>query len=98
MTSRSPAQCRQRWAGLCNPNKEKRAWSTAENKRLHELASKLEREKLIEEKRTVKEINTRIEKDKRDMIESFSKFWDDQIKMTKERIEVEKQNRKCKYL
>jgi hypothetical protein len=37
MASRSPAQCRQRWAGLCNPNKEKRAWSTAENKRLHEL-------------------------------------------------------------
>jgi myb proto-oncogene protein len=37
MTSRSPAQCRQRWAGLCNPNKEKRAWSTEENARLHEL-------------------------------------------------------------
>ena len=37
MTSRSPAQCRQRWAGLCNPNKEKRAWSTEENKLLHEL-------------------------------------------------------------
>ena len=37
MTSRSPAQCRQRWAGLCNPNKEKRAWSSEENTRLGEL-------------------------------------------------------------
>ena len=37
MTSRSPAQCRQRWAGLCNPNKEKRAWSAEENTRLGEL-------------------------------------------------------------
>ena len=37
MTSRSPAQCRQRWAGLCNPNKEKRAWSVTENTRLGEL-------------------------------------------------------------
>ena len=37
MASRSPAQCRQRWAGLCNPNKEKRAWSTEENGRLGKL-------------------------------------------------------------
>ena len=37
MKTRSPAQCRQRWAGLCNPNKEKRAWSTEENTRLGEL-------------------------------------------------------------
>jgi hypothetical protein len=64
------------------------------NKRLQELASKLEREKLIEEKKTVKDFNYRIDKDKKNMIESFSKFWDDQIKLTKERIEEEKLNRK----
>ena len=63
------------------------------NKRLKELASKLEREKIIEEKKIIKEFNFRIEKDKKDMIESFSKFWDDQIKMTKERITEEKINR-----
>jgi myb proto-oncogene protein len=37
MERRSPAQCRQRWAGLCNPNKVKRSWSKEENARLHEL-------------------------------------------------------------
>lgn len=70
------------------------AMQTKINKRLRELASKLEKEKLIEEKKMIKEFNKRIEKDKRDMIESFSKFWDDQIKMTKESIQEEKLNRK----
>ena len=37
MERRSPAQCRQRWAGLCNPNKVKRSWSKEENGRLHQL-------------------------------------------------------------
>jgi hypothetical protein len=34
MPRRSAAQCRQRWAGLCSPNKAKRAWSGDEDKQL----------------------------------------------------------------
>jgi hypothetical protein len=34
MPSRSAAQCRQRWAGLCRPNKAKRAWTSSEDKQL----------------------------------------------------------------
>jgi len=37
MISRSQAQCRQRWALLCNPNKQKRTWSSEENTKLGEL-------------------------------------------------------------
>jgi myb proto-oncogene protein len=37
MISRSQAQCRQRWALLCNPNKQKRTWSREENTKLGEL-------------------------------------------------------------
>ena len=37
MDRRSPAQCRQRWAGLSNPNKVKRSWSKEENNHLNEL-------------------------------------------------------------
>lgn len=32
---RSAAQCRQRWAGLCCPNKTKRAWTKDEDAKLH---------------------------------------------------------------
>ena len=40
MDRRSPAQCRQRWAGLSNPNKVKRSWSKEENAHLNELVDK----------------------------------------------------------
>ena len=40
MDRRSPAQCRQRWAGLSNPNKVKRSWSKEENSHLNELVDK----------------------------------------------------------
>lgn len=34
MRNRSAAQCRQRWAGLCSPNKSKRAWTAQEDEQL----------------------------------------------------------------
>ena len=34
MPRRSASQCRQRWAGLCSPNKAKRAWTHYEDKQL----------------------------------------------------------------
>lgn len=64
------------------------------NRRLQELASKLEKEKIIEEKKQMKEFSSHIAREKKDMLEAFTKFWDDQIKMTKERIEEEKMARK----
>ena len=35
--NRSAAQCRQRWAGLCCPNKTKRAWAKDEDMKLHKF-------------------------------------------------------------
>lgn len=35
--NRSAAQCRQRWAGLCCPNKTKRAWTAEEDEQLHKF-------------------------------------------------------------
>jgi hypothetical protein len=64
------------------------------NRRLQELACKLEKEKIIEEKRQLKAFNSKIENDKKKMIEAFTKFWDDQIKMTKERVSEEKLKRR----
>ena len=64
------------------------------NRRLQELASKLEKEKIIEEKKQMKEFNSQISREKKDMLDAFTKFWDDQIKMTKERVEEEKQARR----
>tara|TARA_B100000780_G_C21054273_1_gene423487 strand:- start:431 stop:907 length:477 start_codon:yes stop_codon:yes gene_type:complete len=34
MPRRTAAQCRQRWAGLCSPNKAKRAWTKSEDTQL----------------------------------------------------------------
>jgi hypothetical protein len=64
------------------------------NRRLQELASKLEKEKIIEEKKQMKEFNSHLTREKKAMLEAFTKFWDDQIKMTKDRIEEEKMARK----
>ena len=42
MPGRGPAQCRQRWSGLCNPNEKKKTWSSEENtRRIGELVIEL---------------------------------------------------------
>ena len=41
MPGRGPAQCRQRWSGLCNPNEKKKTWSSEENTRIGELVIEL---------------------------------------------------------
>jgi hypothetical protein len=64
------------------------------NRRLQQVASKLEKEKIIEEKKSMKAINSQISKEKKDMLEAFTKFWDDQVKMTKDQINEEKQSRR----
>jgi hypothetical protein len=69
------------------------AVQTKINRRLQNLASKLEKEKIIEEKRQLKDFNVKLAEDKRNMTDAFTKFFDDQISVTKEQIEVEKQNR-----
>lgn len=69
------------------------AKQTQINRRLQNLASKLEKEKIIEEKRQLKDFNVKLAEDKRNMIDAFTKFFDDQISVTKEQIEVEKQNK-----
>ena len=64
------------------------------NRRLQELASKLEKEKIIEEKKIVKDYFSKIANDKKIMLESFQQFWSDQIKMTKEKVIEEKERRR----
>lgn len=68
------------------------------NRRLQELASKLEKEKIIEEKKMIKDFNSKLAKDKKIMLESFQQFWSDQIKMTKEKVSEEKDKRRLAEL
>lgn len=68
------------------------------NRRLQELASKLEKEKIIEEKKMIKDFNSKLAKDKQIMLESFQQFWSDQIKMTKEKVSEEKEKRRLTEL
>ena len=68
------------------------------NRRLQELASKLEKEKIIEEKKMIKDFNSKLAKDKQIMLESFQQFWSDQIKMTKDKVSEEKEKRRLTEL
>ena len=68
------------------------------NRRLQELASKLEKDKIIEEKKMIKDFNSKLAKDKQIMLESFQQFWSDQIKMTKEKVSEEKEKRRLTEL
>lgn len=70
------------------------ALQTKINKRLQNLAGKLEKEKIIEEKKQLKDFNEKLAEDKRVMVESFTKYFDDQITLTRERIEEEKRNKR----
>lgn len=67
------------------------AIQTKINRRLQDLANRLEKEKIITEKRQLKEISKKIAMDKKDMMERFTKYWDDQMECVKEQIENEKQ-------
>lgn len=64
------------------------------NRRLQELVLKLEKEKILEEKKALKEFTANMARDKRILIESFQQYWNDQIRMTKDSIEHEKYKRK----
>ena len=70
------------------------ALQTKINKRLQNLAGKLEKEKIIEEKKQLKDFNEKLAEDKRVMVEAFTKYFDDQITLTRERIEEEKRNKR----
>jgi hypothetical protein len=70
------------------------AIQTKINRRLQDLAAKLEKEKIIAEKKQLKEFNYKLAEDKRNMIDAFTKYFDDQITATKEQIEEQKQNQK----
>lgn len=70
------------------------AMQTKINRKLQDLAAKLEKEKIIAEKRQLKEFNSKLAEDKKNMIDAFTKYFDDQISLTKEQIEEQKQNKK----
>eukprot|EP00343_Euplotes_focardii_P004478 CAMPEP_0205811264 /NCGR_PEP_ID=MMETSP0205-20121125/15438_1 /ASSEMBLY_ACC=CAM_ASM_000278 /TAXON_ID=36767 /ORGANISM="Euplotes focardii, Strain TN1" /LENGTH=87 /DNA_ID=CAMNT_0053090209 /DNA_START=213 /DNA_END=473 /DNA_ORIENTATION=+ len=64
------------------------------NRRLQELANKKEKEKILEEKKQLKDFNNRLADDKKMMVDAFTKYFDDQITSTREKITEEKLNKK----
>lgn len=66
------------------------AMQTKINRKLESLASKLEKEKILEEKNQLKSYNKMLADEKQIMMEAFTKYFDDQITSTKEKIEEEK--------
>lgn len=62
--------------------------------KVYRLASDLEKNKLLEEKREFRETQARKKQEKRSMVDNIEAFFRDKISMLKERIETERYERK----
>lgn len=62
--------------------------------KVYKLASDLEKNKLLEEKREFRETQEKKKQQKKSMVDNIESFYRDKIDMLKERIETERYERK----